>query len=765
MLHSSIVQYVVVFVAALVLAVDALGQLPSPIEFTSTQHSNDDTTLHVTLSWWAPQTGNPPTSFTVYHSISPNAVLSTFDSVATVLFDPSLPVKGGVYTHTVVCRSTDTNSFMVRGRWNAEEGTNSNIITIYPIDSVLEALRPVFVSTPDTVAWERTEYQYHVRAQSNASAPLVFSLDDNPQGMAIDSVTGTILWNNPVYGSHRVSIRVSVDVDDKRLSAQQTFRLDVNRDPLHCAVLSGIVEFETNVSDTPEGYAYLWRVAADTAGTIDTVAESLYSVRLDRGAFSIAVPAGVYKIRVEGLNLLPEWYSNEADQDSAEAVSIECGEHVATNFLVSRRINPRTVKVSGRIVGEDGQTGLIGGVSFRARDMLNDSIHPNLRTVHATVNSTPFYEVTLQAGVEYAAVASAQQRYGIGDDYYGECWENQHDVANATTLTFSKNTAGIDFVLESRPSVQNGFGGTVTNSTTGLGEDAFLIAYPLQDGANGSNDSVVSRNAISVQTKFDYTFTCRRIQPGVYAVFCIPLDRRIVPGWVTSNGTTSSSWQDARRITVTEAWDTLQYNVSVAPSKDVFGRGRVRGTVARKNGGVVRKEHDTHPQEIDAIGGALVVARNEEGNVIDHSICDANGSFLLTHLPVGKVSITADRIGYTPSTQYIELSPTKSQLLSDFTLTTLTTGVTLSSDNGTVSASIFPNPTMGSATVRFLAPNTVALVRVVSLTGALLSSHVEDVPIGFATVTVNTESLPPGLVYVQVNCGAYGATMPLRVVR
>lgn len=765
MFQSSIVQYTVVIALAIVLATDAMGQLPSPVEFTSTQHANGDGTLHVTLSWWAPQTGNPPTSFTVFHSIRPDAGQTTFDSVAAVVFDPNLPVKGGIYTHTVVCRSTDTNSFMVRGRWNAEEGENSRIITILPIDSVLEAMRPRFVSTPDTVAWERIEYEYHVRTQSNASAPLVFSLDNNPQGMVIDSVTGTIVWNNPVYGSHRVSIRASVDVDQTILSAQQSFLLDVHRDPLRCAVLSGIVEFESNISETPEGYVTVWRVAADTAGNTDTVTESFYTFRLNQGAFSVAMPAGVYKIRVEGLNLLAEWYSNEVDQDSAEAVSIECGEHIVTNLVVSRRVIPRTVRVSGRIVGEDGQMGLIGGVSFRARDMLNDSIHPNLRTVHATVNSTPFYEVTLQAGVEYTAVAAARQRYGSGDDYYNECWDNQHDVANATTLKFSNKSGDIDFVLESRPNVQNGFGGTVTNSHTGLGEDAFLIAYPLHDGTNDSDDSVNSWNATSVQTQHDHTFACRRIQPGVYAVFCIPLDGNIVPGWVTPNGTTSPLWQDARRITVTEEWDTLQYKVFVTPSKDVYGRGRVRGTVVHKQSGIVRKEHESHPQEIDAIGGTLVVARNEDGNVIDYSICDANGSFLLTHLPVGRVAITADRIGYTPSTQYMELSPNKSQLLSDFTLTPLSTSVALSSDNGTASASIYPNPTLGSATVRFLAPNTVALVRIVSLAGALLSSHVEDVSIGFATIAVNTESLPPGLVYVQVNCGAYGVTMPLCVVR
>src|SRR5439155_1250207 len=83
---------------------------------------------------------------------------------------------------------------------------------------------PHFTSDPAVLAAAGLPYSYPVSATDPDGDPLVFSLVQGPQGMAIDPATGRVVWS-PVaadVGAQPVTIRVS---DGQGGTADQTFTL------------------------------------------------------------------------------------------------------------------------------------------------------------------------------------------------------------------------------------------------------------------------------------------------------------------------------------------------------------------------------------------------------------------------------------------------------------------------------------------------------------------------------------------------------------
>ncbi|KHO45825.1 MAG: hemagglutinin/hemolysin-like protein [archaeon GW2011_AR4] len=190
---------------------------------------SEDTTITQNLSNFFSDPENDPLTFT--HTAAENITITIAGSSAT--FTPNPDFFGDssvVFTASDGQLSTDSNTVQ---------------ITVTPVNDA-----PIIISVPITIATQDLLYTYDVDATDVDNAVLVYTLTQQPAGMAIDSLTGIITWTpaNTDVGQHQVEIVVS----DGFLTDTQGYTItvqNVNDAPVFNA--SNPIPDQTTDEDTP----------------------------------------------------------------------------------------------------------------------------------------------------------------------------------------------------------------------------------------------------------------------------------------------------------------------------------------------------------------------------------------------------------------------------------------------------------------------------------------------------------------------------------
>jgi hypothetical protein len=207
-------------------------------------------------------------------------------------------------------------------------------------------------------------------------------------------------------------------------------------------------------------------------------------------------------------------------------------------------------------------------------------------------------------------------------------------------------------------------------------------------------------------------------------------------------------------------------DIRLDTAKGERGKGRVRGFVYDKRGGIVNNGKDQDKvQGAPAIVGSLVVARDESGAIVDFSLSENEGAFDLTELNIGNVTITADRVDFEPTTSVVAIDAANADHQISLGLVQSVSSVEVPVDAVGTTVNLFPNPASANASVRFMSNAGTADIRILSMTGVVLATQNVTVNGGQTTVVLNTSSMPVGMVMVQVTNGASTFALPLQIVR
>jgi hypothetical protein len=253
--------------------------------------------------------------------------------------------------------------------------------------------------------------------------------------------------------------------------------------------------------------------------------------------------------------------------------------------------------------------------------------------------------------------------------------------------------------------------------------------------------------------------------PGNYVVFGIPAKRPTMPGWMVLGALAAKESGKATQVGVGDVMVAVQYDILLDTVKTDKGKGRVRGHVYDKRGGIV-KSGSEKTQEASAVLGAFVIARDEDGDIVDFALSEGEGAFDMTEVSMGNITIVADRIGFAPTTQTVAVEATNTdRVISIGLMKNSVTSVEVPVDEVGSSLNLWPNPTSVSASLQFVAQPGTATVRIVSMTGVELTSQQYTVDGGMQTLMVNTSALPAGMVMIHVNNGTTAFALPLNIVR
>lgn len=760
---------------ALAMVVFAMGfvasfaqQRPGPEGFQAKILDNNAGLQYVMLGWYGIKGNDVPDSYNVYQASKETEDLTKFTKIGSVVVDPAKPPRDDFYTYNVENLADGTYTFFVRAVWGNEESART-MIKVVTIKDKSEK-KVIIVSVPLKNGSAGKRYTYPVRAETNAGTKIHYGIVNGPEGMTIDQETGVIVWEDPRAGRYEIKIKAWVEVNGQIVMVYQYYVLEIGGDKPKteaCATFKGTVTIE-GANATASGIVTAWRmerIVRTPNGDTSVGYRPVYTAKVVGGKYELKIPAGTYKLRVEGEAFVAEWFEDAIELVDAASLSIDCDQFKTANFAVAKRAEAVKVVITGRVFDAEINGGLKALVVFEVRSRDPLAANAQMRRVVAETNADGLYEVRIQAGIPYIGTATV-----LGRDkqleYLVEFWNNTNDATQATTINISANEDGIDFPMDKRPVYQNGFTGTMKNFYTSAGVTGKVVAHQLVGRTKENGDSVIIKSkAYSVETDANGNYAFANLTPGVYIVFGMPGVRPYIPGWMRMGEKAVGSWLNATRVEVGDMMVALQHDILLDTAKGERGKGRVRGWVYDKRGGIVHKVGEETPQGNAAVVGTLILARDEQGDVIDFAMSENEGAYELTELSYGTVTLEADRVEYTPTVETITVDNQRLDQEVSIGLVMSTTSVDVPVDAVGTRVNLFPNPAAASASLRFIASAGTATIRVVSMTGVTLAIQTVDVVAGETTMQLATASLPSGMVMVHVTNGTTNFALPLQIIR
>lgn len=743
-------------------------QRPGPTEFQAKVLATSTGVQYVQLGWLGITGNDMPSGYNVYQASGQTEDLTKFEKIGTVRVDPANPPRENFYTYAVERLTAGTYTFFVRAFWGNEESARTPIKVITLATNAEKKV--TIVSKPVQVGAAGQRYTYTVRAEANFDGKIRYGIVNGPDGMTINAETGVITWENARAGRYEIKVKAWIEVNGMIVIGYQTYVLEITEEKPKaetCATFEGTVTID-GANATANGVVTAWRmerIVRTPNGDTTTTFRPVYTAKIVAGRYELKLPAGTYKLRVEGEAFLAEWYDNVVELADAKTVSIACDQSETINFVVAKRAEPVKVVIAGRVFDAETEAGLKALVVFEVRSRDPLAANALMRRVVAETNAEGYYEVKIQAGIPYIGTATVNGR-DKQSEYLVEFWNNTNDASQASTITLTANEDGFRFPMDKRPVYQNGFTGTMKNFYTSAGVTGKVVAHQLVSRAKENGDSVIEKNkAITVETDANGNYSFTNLTPGVYIVFGMPGTRPYIPGWMRMGEKAAGSWLNATRVEVGDAMVAVQYDILLDTAKGERGKGRVRGWVYDKRGGIIHKVGEETPQGDAAVVGTLVLARDEQGDVVDFAMSINEGAYELTELSYGTVTLEADRVDYTPSVQTITVDDKNLDQEVSIGLVMSTTSVDVPVDAVGTRVNLFPNPTASSASLRFVATQGTATIRIVSMTGVTLATQTVDVAAGETTMQLATSQLPAGMVMVHVTNGTTSFALPLQIVR
>lgn len=724
----------------------------------------------VTLYWYMAQEGTMATSFDVYMAKGETEDETAFEKIGTVETRTLEPrgkytfkvenLDAGIYTFYVVAVNADGSS----------DRTRIKVVNLNndPVgDKIVK-----FTTEPRRTGEAGVAYRYEAKATTNTDGAIVYSLAHGPEGMTINASTGLVEWATPRAGRYEVKIIAKVMVGGIVITGYQSFVLEIKGEvepkPEACVAITGTVTLDGTDTRVVSGVVVAWRTHGDVPANVKY--EPVYKAEVRQGTYTLRVPAGAYKLRVEGPGFHAEWYADV--KEIAEATTIEAvctTPTVEINFSVEARAEVKTFVVSGRIVDAATGNGLKGIVKFSARLKEDVNIERNLLHVIAETNAEGYYEVRLAEGIPYIAYAQETATPNTISLYLGEYWEETSDATAATRITLTENLDGINFTLERRPDYDNGFSGRLLNDETNAGVKGKVTAYLVK---SDDHKELNRKWSVTVETNEEGDYAFENLIPGNYVVLGIPAERPLVPGWYVTGGRAEIKWQNATQIEVAEVMVTMEHDIRLHAVKGEHGRGHIHGWVFDKRGGIVAPvgkvvKGDAQVQNLEENGiiGALVVA-TVNGEIVDFTFSENDGAYELSAMGSGDAVLNINRFDYDHATMDVTvdgLARIDQQL--SFGLAAVVSGVEVPVDRVGKDIGLYPNPATSTATVSFTATTGTAIVKVVDMQGVVLFTNVIEVTTGLASAELNLSSVPAGMVMVHVSNGTSSFALPLSIHR
>jgi hypothetical protein len=739
----------------------------TPVEFVAKRITEPNKPLSVLLSWFEAKDGDPATHFDIYIAEGETENPDDFRLLATVESVGRDPGRERPrYTYSAEDLAEGVYTFYIIAR-NADGSSRRTPIKVVHVERPQAKL--TFVSAPIKTATVGVGYRYQAKATSNVGGRVRYSIVEGPDDMIIVEESGVIEWVPKEEGRYEIVIKAIVTLDNgETIEETQTWVIEVGakrEEPKDgkCAKVVGNVRLSPEANTLARGVVTAWRIDLQDRNDGKDRPELVFKAPFDGGRYTMNLPEGMYKFRVEGDGFEAQWYANASTADEATPKTVSCTSVLELNFTVSALPMPKTFSVSGTVTDQETGEPLRAVITFEAIGLKDGRA---IRVVRAEPKEDGSYSVQLSEGVSYIAFAKPTGRHAR--QYSVEFFEETSDHTTATAIVVDGDRTGVNFTLSKLPTFENSLSGFLKN-TDGNAVVGKVTAYMVVDAKGrekNEDDPVHKKFVYTVETADDGSFIFTNLVPGTYVLFGHPNTRPTVAGWYAKDGTATKEWKDATRIEVGEAMTAVMLEfVLPVGEKEMRGQGRVRGWVLHNRTQGVSHSGDA-PQGAATVQGALVMAVDSRGTVIDWSLSDQNGVYTLSNLPVANITIVADRIGMRSATSTVSIDgESRSNPEVSMTLSDIPSSVDIPTQLSIDGINLWPNPAHDAVTIQFPSSATSATITVLSIDGTVLTTTQIEAQQGLNRAIVPTSSLSSGRYLVRVASGTRHIALPLTVIR
>jgi Putative Ig domain len=396
-----------------------------------------------------------------------------------------------------------------------------------------------------------TTFIYRPKAEipTMTTATLRYGLDNPPQGMTIDSVSGEIRWTPNVSGDFQINVTARL-AGQTVVIARQNFNLYVQ--PAACTAIRGEVRYSNTTASVQN--AVVRAVANATSANVRNGAQLVYTAQVSNGRFTVSVPSGAYTLAVTGTDFNEVWWGNgivpTTSMATATPVTVNCGDTAARTITVTRRAAAKFFTLSGRVTRSATNT-----VTQATIEILGDA-PPEIareilrRTVRTDVRGN--YSISLDDRFVYIVRALPDNRpldAQTVPQYYTGTSQGTLNISEARKITLTADVPNINFALAERPVFQNSLSGKV-QSTDGKPIAGRIIAFMTATTASTPQYASIDIRTENVDSTG--TFTVKNLTPGEYVLQALPNNAREFSASYYKAGTTATTlWRQATRIAVT----------------------------------------------------------------------------------------------------------------------------------------------------------------------------------------------------------------------
>ncbi len=650
-----------------------------------------------------------------------------------------LPEDGNTEPISLECGVSVTFAFeLTKGDWNKDYIR----FTTYPEYS-------------DRSARIGVEWSFDFEAEaSDDDVELRFRLENEPEGMVVNELTGVVTWTPTESGYHTFNI-VAYDVNDNAAEARMTTYIEV----MTCAepiIVSGTVNFEPeNDGDElvpVEDGAIVYLFSVEEGDSLNGTKQ--YMAQVEDGHYSIQADAGTYILYFAGYNqFVDEFWEDASLIENAEEVTLECGNTYSFNALVEGYKIPETYIVSGQIT--DDATG--DGIPYAFVQVLGTNDNRVAFTQYVTTDDNGYYEMELPDNFTYIFRASTYMRQNPHDtlnfeQYIPEYYDNTTDVTEATQITLTGNLDGIDFQLSKASDFDNSLSGTVVDKEGNVISPAYVIAFMVETNAN-NQDYLFWGFTSEVDAQGAFTYD--GLMPGNYVLLAFPQDAETAPGYYVENDLATLNWKEATQITVTDNADITGKVIQLQDLKDIKGSGIISGRIGKKgkDGGMVKGQGEP-------ISGALVFAINKDGQIVDYKRTGSMGDFRVDNLANGEYTILVDKVGYNQLSMWAEITDEQNEI--DIETITMDAAPTSVEDKIFAEVNLYPNPVVTQLTVNLGTLTSDANISLVDVTGVTLYKGIVK---SNENHKIDVEGLASGMYYLNVKIGEELTVLPVSIAK
>lgn len=618
---------------------------------------------------------------------------------------------------------------------------------------------------------------YDANAVSSLGSTVNYRLLDTYPGMdnsitvSVAPETGVATFSSAVRGQHSFVIEAYVAGDSIARNYQDVhFWVRGTQNPIDttlCAMIYGNVTSNLTTNDSTNnnlrGVVYAFATMnGDSINPNDERLYRSYNTEIStNGTYVLRVPAGSYRLlfNLEGCNY--EFYNNTQNYETAEVLTVACGDSLEINAEVEAYIPPTMFTISGRVYNETNNEAVRARIRLFLNDNLTDSTESNNLRRAITIENRPdgTYSFELPEGTSFKIFADPNRE----NLYVGEFYNNTNDIESAELITLTANRAGIDFPLarrtEDSTSRFNISGRVSDENNANVLAMVTLIRKP---SANGNQNEYRFYN-MPTDAQGNYNF--QNVKQGSYILFAMPVNTPLLPGFYVSAAPATWNWESATVIAVPDAngaMPTVQYDIQLRNITDAPGAGIVAGTIQQSMGKVASFAKLGNGS---GISGVLVTAYDANQKPVKYAYTNDNGEFNFDKLGFGEFTLAASKIGMGSQTTTVTIDAQNLNQAASIFMDAKSEDATSVEDGTTSNVAIYPNPVQTTTNLSFQANAGNATITICDMQGRELITMYETVANGINTIAIDARELTSGLYSVKVNGENFSFQTLMNVVK